>query len=170
MPDTLEFSRPITFAQPSSEPIDCSIEATEEECAQLAHRFELLALKNLKANLTLEPGQEKGSFFLTGSFCADVVQACVLTLQDVQDHIAADLEVMLLPDVHKVFQGEEDADDDGYDYEPIVNDCVDLGEVIAQYVALSLNPYPRHPSAEFSDVASSKPDNPFQVLEGLKKR
>jgi hypothetical protein len=62
---------------------------------------------------------------------------------------------------------------DTYDVEPIVDEVVDLGELTTQYLSLSLDPYPRVPTAEPFKVIypqNSSEDlvkNPFSVLQGL---
>ena len=59
--------------------------------------------------------------------------------------------------------------------EPLVAGGVDVGEAVAERLALALDPYPRKPGASFDtppeepgDASESRP-NPFAALEKLKK-
>ena len=47
---------------------------------------------------------------------------------------------------------------------------VDLGELVAEEVALALDPYPRHPDAALPPEASDPEENPFAALAALKGR
>ena len=68
------------------------------------------------------------------------------------------------------------AEDDFEAAEMVQNGHIDLGEVVAQYLALELEPYPRAPGVSLpaqvtvgDDGDKDKKHNPFKVLEGLKK-
>jgi hypothetical protein len=58
--------------------------------------------------------------------------------------------------------------DDDFEYSTF--DEIDLGEITAQYLSLSLNPYPRAPDSDASKVLEQFQDrkNPFAILEKLK--
>jgi uncharacterized metal-binding protein YceD (DUF177 family) len=47
---------------------------------------------------------------------------------------------------------------------------VDLGDLVAEEVALALDPYPRHPDASLPPEASDADENPFAGLAALKGR
>ncbi|MCP4394624.1 MAG: DUF177 domain-containing protein [Alphaproteobacteria bacterium] len=70
---------------------------------------------------------------------------------------------------------------DNAEIEPINDDggVIDLGEVIAQHLALEINPYPRKEGAVFQDPSPNKhagefglttSENPFAVLASLKDK
>ena len=65
-------------------------------------------------------------------------------------------------------------EDEAAEIDPIVDGHVDLGEVVAETLALELDPYPRQPGEAFAEVgdASEVPDpappSPFAVLTRLK--
>jgi hypothetical protein len=55
----------------------------------------------------------------------------------------------------------------------VVGDSIDLGELVAQYLYLSINPYPRAPDADTqsAEIASkTQDDGPFAVLAQLRGR
>jgi hypothetical protein len=58
--------------------------------------------------------------------------------------------------------------------EPLTNGIVDLGEVAAQFLAISMDPYPRKEGVDIEEFveeeeAEEKP-NPFAKLAGLKDK
>lgn len=78
-------------------------------------------------------------------------------------------------------------DDDGFlamsfdaeELEPITGGQIDLGEVIAQLLAVEIDPYPRKSGAVFVDVSPNKhagesgettSENPFAILASLKNK
>jgi len=172
MSNKVEFSRIFSLNRPNEVGEMYTLRASDEECQHLANRFELLSLSNLIVNFQLAEGDLSRSYTLRGELEADVVQACVVTLQDVPSHVHSSIDVILLPRGHKIFQGEEDMDPD-QDYEPLDGDEVDLGEIAAQYLSLALNSYPRHPSViQESSFLGASPDRirPFDVLASLKDK
>jgi uncharacterized metal-binding protein YceD (DUF177 family) len=60
--------------------------------------------------------------------------------------------------------------------EAIENNSIDLGELVAQQLAVSLDPYPRAPGTEVpaeglsfgAKIEEFREKNPFMVLRGLK--
>jgi uncharacterized metal-binding protein YceD (DUF177 family) len=172
----VEFSRPVRVERLGPAGSDFEIEATEAERRALAGRFGLVELSSLSARLRLKP-LSGGLVRLSGSLSAKVVQSCVVTLQP----IASSLDVAF-----ELTYGPEDADDDGDgeieltfegDDPPdtIVDGAIDMGEAVAEQLALELNPFPRVPGAAFEPPAEA-PDmaeerrNPFAALAGMKEK
>jgi uncharacterized metal-binding protein YceD (DUF177 family) len=133
---------------------------------------------------------------VTGTLVADVTQACVTTLEPVSDHIEEDFEGWYLDESQatsftRAKKRLNPVDDESIDLpplddeetavtheqddpEPVVNGMVDIGELVAQYLSLALNPYPHSeealksgPLGEEGDLA--KP-NPFGVLKDWKAK
>ncbi len=161
-----EFSRLVRLG-PEARTV--SLAANPAECAALASRFGILAVHALSAELRLAP-EPGGTVRARGSLAAEVEQACVVTLEPVRQHVSAPIDLRILG------EGEEPADDDPDSPDEIesAGGLVDLGEAVAEQLALSLDPYPRAPGAELPplDVAEApepptKP-NPFAVLGKLK--
>lgn len=160
------------------------ITATPEECQAVARCLDLQAVHSLVGRLTVTPWQEDG-VRVEGRLRAEVVQTCGLTLvpldavvdeafirtysPDAEDPDAAlanldeiDLEALLT---------EEDPPD------PLIDGRIDLGDVLAEELALGLDPFPRAAGVEYSAPAfEEEPDpepqgpNPFAVLERLRKK
>jgi uncharacterized metal-binding protein YceD (DUF177 family) len=151
-----------------------SIVASEEECAALARRFGIRSLSDFSADLSIRRVPGGTAVSIEGAFRANVVQACVVSLLDVHTHLEGSFDTYFTEDADQV--REEIAftlDDDLDAAEMVHNGMVDLGEVVAQYLSLELPPYPRAPgvslAAQLHESGAVKKNNPFQVLEALKR-
>lgn len=149
-----------------------TIEATEEECAALAKRFDLRELADFRADLSIHR-VDGGVVRLSGRFEADVVQTCVVSLQDVHGHVSGDFETFFSEDSHRLDEEEVELYLDEEDApEAIMNGEIDLGEIVAQYLSLELEPYPRAPgvslAAQLSEAGGLEvKSGPFSVLQDL---
>jgi uncharacterized metal-binding protein YceD (DUF177 family) len=170
-----EFSRPIAADQIGPQETEREIGATAAERAALAERFGLLALDRLTARLRLRRGG--GLVHVQGCFEAEVVQACVVTLEPVRAQLSEDFVVAFgaarPAPAGEVIIGLDEEDP----VEELTDGQIDLGEVVAQQLAVALDPYPRAPGAEdrFAQSDQEEPpakrgDTPFAVLEGLRRR
>ena len=150
------------------------ISASEEERRALAQRFGILSIESLSASLRLVPVGRRQMVRVTGRLLAEVVQACVVSLEPVPERIAEDFELAFGPEeednggeIDVSFECEDPPD-------PIVDGEIDLGEAVAEHLALALEPFPRAPGAEFTPPPESAPVveekiNPFAALAGLRK-
>lgn len=148
-----------------------TIEATEEECAALAKRFDLRELSCFRADLSIHR-VDGGVVRLSGRFEADVVQTCVVSLQDVHSHVSGDFETFFSEDTHRLDEEEVELYLDEEDApEAIMDGEIDLGEIVAQYLSLELEPYPRAPgvslAAQLSEAGLEVKNSPFSVLQDL---
>lgn len=169
-----EFSRPIAVDQLKDREKVFKIEADEAERRALAQRFGILAIDSLKAELKLKPAAG-GMMRLAGHVEAQLHQACVVTLVDVPAKIDETFERVYSPHVEPA---DEEADEIEFDVEaedppdPVIDGVIDIGEAVAEEVALALDPYPRAPGAVFDRPAEGEPEqraNPFAALAKLKK-
>ena len=173
--DPVEFSRPIALDRISSTQHREEVTATDKERADLAQRFELLGLDRLSASFALKRVR-KDLVRVKGHLSAEVVQACVVTLEPVPARIDERFEVDFLegaaPAAADVELDAEAADAP----EPVVNGWIDLGELAAEQLGLAIDPYPRKAdaavpaewTAEPPAEASVEHANPFGALEKLK--
>lgn len=142
-----EFSRPIAADQIGPQETEREIAADAVERTRLAERFGLLALDRLTAILRLKRDRA-GLIRVTGRFEAEAVQACVVTLAPVRARLSESFAVAFGPASAKLGEAvivdleEEDP------AEELIDGRIDLGEVVAQQLAVALDPYPRAPSAE----------------------
>ena len=150
-----------------------TVEANKAECAALAKRFDLRELSGLKAVLNIRRITGGPAVRIEGKFEADVVQTCVVSLQDVHAHVEGHFDTFFTDEIQKPgLESDIAIDDDETSPEMITNGNVDLGEVVAQYLSLELDPYPRAPgvslAAQLAEVGAEVKNSPFRVLEGLK--
>ncbi len=169
-----EFSRPVAADSIGSHVQHREIEADRAERAALAPRFGLVSLDRLAA--TLELRRHAGeTVSLTGHMIADVVQSCVVSLAAVAAHIEADVEAHY--SAAEALAPAIDLDPlVGDAAEPLVDGQIDMGEAVAQQLAVALDPYPRAPGAElppgpFTGTGEQTgKKRPFAALAALKKR
>jgi uncharacterized metal-binding protein YceD (DUF177 family) len=150
-----------------------TITATEEECTALAERFGLRQLSNLKADLTIRRVLGGATVQVKGRLTADLVQACVVTLRDVPARIDAPFETFFAEEKKNARDIDFTAEDEEDAAEIIENGMIDMGEAVAQYLSLELDPYPRAPGVKLpsqsEQTGDDKKPNPFAALGVLKK-
>jgi uncharacterized metal-binding protein YceD (DUF177 family) len=154
------------------------IAATDAELTAIAGMLDLVALKRLVLSYRLD--RVGGSRLrLTGQLQADVTQTCVVTLDSVETQIEVPVAVEFWP-AARVEELERSAEETGgeglLDWpEAVVDGRIDLGPVIYETLATSLDPYPKRPGASFDRLqnvagpAEAK-SGPFAALAALKPR
>jgi hypothetical protein len=152
------------------------IKARVEECRELASRFNLVAIEALSAEGVLRPEASGRRVRVEGRLVADLVQTCVVSLDPVPAHIDAPFERLYGWDVDDEWQeGLEEIHLDlasELPAERLTSDVLDLGEVVAEQLALELDPYPRKPGALFTGCDSQLGGNDpgtAKPLEGLSR-
>ncbi|MBV9833840.1 MAG: DUF177 domain-containing protein [Alphaproteobacteria bacterium] len=159
-----ELSRIVRLDRVPSRGMDIDVQASEAERAALARRFELLELPSLKAAVTVQPGMG-GVWTVSGRLSAEVVQACIVTLDPVPQSIDETFDL-------RFAAGAAGSSDDPDAPEPLEGDTIDVGAIVADHLSLALDPFPRAPGATYEPApqpADAKP-NPFAALEQLKGR
>ncbi len=160
-----EFSRPLDVTRVPAQGSTETISAEPAECAALAERFGLPAIHSLAAELRVSRWRGEG-LKIDGSFTADLEQACVVSLEPFRSTLADTFESYFLPAGRL-----DDASIEEGDAEPFENGVIDMGEAVAEAVALALDPYPKKPGATFTDIVEepepSKEANPFAGLGRL---
>ena len=141
-----EFSRTIRIDAALKHSGPAKIVANAMECADLARRFGLLAIDRLEADYEL--GEDNGRIFLTGTLRAHVDQKCIATGEPVPEHIDTLFRLLCLADTDDSQEEETELDEEDCDTVFYAADTLDVGEAVAQTLALSLAPYPRSPDAD----------------------
>lgn len=164
---TPEFPRPVSLARIPEAGREERLEANAAECAALARRFGIPAVNRLRAVLRLRP-EPGGAVRVEGRMEAEVVQDCVVTLEPVVQPVAEAVALRILP------EGADFSDDpEGPDEVAAEGDAVDLGEALAEQLALALDPYPRAPGAalpgEGEAGAEAPTSGPFAALAALRR-
>ena len=162
-----EFPRPIDERQLTAKGI--SIEATAAERKALARRFGIVAIHQLQATVRIE--RQGPALAATGRLSAAIVQSCAISGEDLPVRIDEPLALRFVP-AREIAAEELELDESELDEIPFEGHIFDLGEAVAQSLALAIDPYASGPEAErvrkevLSDEAAS---GPFAALAALKK-
>lgn len=169
----------ISLAELGDEPARYSLVATPDERAALAQRFGLRDLAAMRADVTVELLGGRIALRVEGRIQADLTQACVVTLEPVQQHIddSFRLDFGDPADVVDIETGELVLSADEDDPEPMPQGELDLGELLAEHLALAIDPYPRKPGVALEQVLQNNgialetaTPGPFAALGGLKDK
>lgn len=171
-----EWSVVVQLARLSPRPQDYPLVAPEAVRAALAHRFGLQAIDRLEGALAVVRAGEGAR--ASGRLVADVVQSCVVSGEPVPAHVDEALELRFeLPEADGA---EIELEPDALDVMPVENDTIDLGEALAQALAVALEPYPRaapevlakvrqlllsEEEADALEAAAKAAANPFSALK-----
>jgi hypothetical protein len=185
------FSRLLKVEDVPPEGLDPTISATESERQAVAAQNGLEGLAKLEGTLHVAPWR-KGGIAATGEMRARVTQICVVSLDPFDSEIVEPIDVKFAPMTAPLVEDErraakaaprrrspppvmptpsselggEDAPD------PIIDGRVDLGALVAEFLVLALEPYPRKPGVEFAAPAVAADEkieeSPFAKLAALK--
>jgi uncharacterized metal-binding protein YceD (DUF177 family) len=139
----VEFPRPLLVARVAKLGSHEKLKADAKECERMAKRLGVTAIYELKAELKVRPWRG-GGFKVAGTATVDLEQTSVISLEDFRQTVEFEVERYFLPHV-----GEPDEE---LDIDIIDNGEIDLGEVVAETIALELDPYPRKPGEEFAPI------------------
>lgn len=178
-PKTPEFSRPRLPERLPPDGFTETITADAAEREALARRFEIQAIEALTAEIHLKPVAGGAMVRVAGRLSADVVQTCVVTLEPLPAHVEEDFDMTFGPEeeyrpgqeIHLDVEAAEPP-------EPFTEDgAVDVGEVVAEHLALALDPFPRKGDAAVApppgvevDGPDQLPNTPFAALASLKDK
>ena len=159
---TAELSRVVPADHP---PPTYAVTATTAECAALAERLHIPGVESVACTFTL---RARGAVVAAeGDLVAQVVQSCVVSLEPVRQEVRERFALRFVP------EGQEGADDepDSPDEVPYAGLKIDLGEAVAEQLALALDPYPRRADAVLEDVAGAdEGGSSFHTLSALRGR
>lgn len=165
-----EFSRPYDAARlPADEQV---LDASPAECAALAQRFALVAVNTLTARIALKA--DGPTVRAAGRVQADIVQSCAVSGEDLAVRIDEPLTLRFVP------SGESPAGDEEIELAAeelddieMENGRFDLGEAVAQTLALAIDPYLEGPNAEEfrrkAGILSEGEGGAFAALKNLLK-
>jgi len=149
--------------------------ATDAERADIARRLGLVALDRLAAHCVLDRkgiGDKAGSIRARGRIKASLAQACVATGEPLPAFIDEAFELNFQPEPVRVPDDEIELSGDELDVIFHDGGGLELGEAIADTLAVSLDPYPRGANAEVAlqqaGVLSEEQAGPFAALAALK--
>lgn len=185
MPDKAEpkseFACRISLATVSEAGLEKRLAASEPARAALVRRLGVIDLPRFSATFRLAPRRGGRAYLLDAHLSAEVVQSCVVSLEPVAEEIEEDLRIlfdrdmtpdpeMMGPPQEGLFEGEVT------DFEPLDGGEIDIGEILCQFLALALDPYPRRPGLEANLPRESAGEeerpqasrkNPFSSLSNM---
>lgn len=166
-----EFSREVDVRQVEGKHM--ALAASPEECAALAQRFGLVRIERLAAELVLarvENGAEG-----RGRLMAAIVQTCAVSGEDLPVTIDEPMffRFVAAGEAHRPDEEVEIALDDCDEIE-FSGTMIDIGEAVAQSLALAIDPFAVGPNAEEARRRAGLLDEaaagPFAALAALKKK
>ena len=167
-----EFSRPIDRRRISPQPFE--LEATPSERTALAARFGLVAIEQLAARVQL--AADGDAVAVEGRLTAQIVQSCAVSGEDLPVSIDEPLALRFVPDVAETAdEPDEEIELDASELDEIAftGHSFDLGEAVAQSLALAIDPYATGPEAERArreaGIGGEEASGPFAALAALKK-
>lgn len=148
-------------------------QASPELREELAADLDIPACNSLVADYRIQ-NAGKGRFELTGRVKAALMRTCIVTLEPVPEDIDEPLDCTFLPPEQiPNNQAEEEEALAVEEIEAIRHDRLEVGRVIYEVVAASMDPYPRTANAELEDATEGQAEDqssehPFAALSRLK--
>ncbi|MXO58507.1 DUF177 domain-containing protein [Altererythrobacter salegens] len=150
------------------------LEANEAERAALSERFGLVSIERLVADIALTA--EGDGIDADGKLEAAIVQSCAVTGDDLPVIINETVTLRFVPETQaNADKGEEiELEEDELDEIEFSGNVFDLGEAVAQSLALAIDPYATGPDADSVREEVGLDDEPAQgalaaALSALKK-
>jgi uncharacterized metal-binding protein YceD (DUF177 family) len=161
---------------------EISFVASREEMSQILDIIGIVSLNRLEGDIRIKPWHKTG-FMLVGELRASAAQECVVTLDPVPEEVVEPFERTFIPEAEAA--REEPDEDIVVDFileaedppDILTGHTINLLEIVAEHLALGLNPWPRAQGAEINaaytitdkDIdADETAPSPFDVLKDLK--
>lgn len=166
---TTEFSREFDVRQ--CEGKAAHIEANEAERAALSQRFGIVRIARLEADVVLH--RKDRVVDATGTLSADIVQACAVSAEDLPATVREEIAVRFVPEV-RIYAPDEEIELSAEERDEIEynGSHFDLGEAVAQTLALAIDPFavgPEAAEARKRPELNGEPEaGPFAALKNLK--
>ncbi|MEP7222296.1 MAG: DUF177 domain-containing protein [Novosphingobium sp.] len=167
---TPEFSRMADIRAIDTLPVH--LVASERECAGLARRFAIVSVQKLEARIALE--KQGDTVVATGTMDAQFVQSCAISADDLPVTVHETLNLRFVPATAAArIEAEIELEAKDLDVIDFNGTAFDLGEAVAQTLALAIDPFLEGPQADrvrrelgLNDPGAS---GPFAALAALKK-
>lgn len=170
MSDELDWKVSVTVSDLPPTGMDYELVPDEAARASLARRAGVPSVVALRSLLKVSP--EGRGVRVHGTLKATVNQICVVSLEPFENEVETEIDLRFEPEssATRAPLSEEVGGEDPP--EPLIDGKLDLAEVVAEFLTLSIDPYPRRPGVVFSAPAESAVDerepSPFAALAKLK--
>lgn len=165
---TPEFSRRFDVRQAEGRTIELT--ASEDERKALARRFELVRIERLEAQILLTRSGD--TVLAKGPLEAEIVQSCAVSAEDLPVAIREIVDVRFVP-ARPDMPEEMELSADELDEIEYHGAEFDLGEAVAQSLALAIDPFAAGPQADEArrkaGLLGEGDAGPFAALKGLKR-
>jgi len=166
----VEFSRTVQVSEIGRHGLKLSVSADKDERDLLAQRFCVLEIKRLDADFVIErraSGDER--VYVDVHFSADLVQNCVVTLRPINKNINDRFSAVFASETEGVPGSSSFTVEDPDPPEVFSEGQLEVGSLVAEYLALALDPYPRHFDAALPKLMESGPNGVETAGEPLYK-
>lgn len=147
------------------------LEASEAERAALARRFDIVRVDSLVAEVTIDRAGE--AVTANGRMEADIVQSCAVSGEDLPVSVREPLAFRFVPPSQHRPDEELELDAEDCDEIEFTGTAFDLGEAVAQSLALAIDPFLTGPDADEArrkaGLLDQEASGPFAALAALKK-
>lgn len=159
-----EFSAPVDLADLAPSRARFEIEADAKTRARIAVRLGAPEVERLSGEFVLKPTWR--GLMVEGRLRARLARQCVASLTAMTEEIDTPFTIAFAREAASEPDRNEDAAFDAP--EPLQGDTLDLGELLVQELALTMNPYPRRTDADPLEATGGEPerDSPFAALAG----
>jgi hypothetical protein len=164
---------PVTLAEIPEVGLHREIEASPAERQSMAEVAGLREIALVNAALDVTP-MDGGRFHVIGRVWARVGQACVVTLEPIENEIDEPIDLVFappeqIPDLAELVDEANEEVETPDPPEPIVHGVIDLGRLATDALFLAIDPYPRRKDAVFEPLVEvPDPDaHPFAALKAL---
>jgi hypothetical protein len=165
------WTEPVRLSQVGRATLQRRIVADAKARRDIARRLGLERLDLLEAELTVAPWLDGAE--IKGRWRAEIEQTCGVTLEPLPSAPEGDLDLRVLPagspNAPEPSSEEEVIDPEAEDPPDVVEgDLIDLGALVAEQLALEIDPFPRKPGAEFVQPEEPPAPSPFEALRKFK--
>ncbi|SFC89396.1 Uncharacterized ACR, COG1399 [Bosea sp. CRIB-10] len=175
--DQLPLRRPIRVESITLRPVAAEVVPEQADLPAIAAFLGVASVEALEASYSLSRNGERVK--LEGVIKASLHQSCVVTLDPFPVELNVPIKLDFAPEA-EIAAMAKPSEDDEIDIEVLLNEeeppesivdgVIDLGAVTLEFLALSLDPYPRKPGVAFSEPAPETPaESPFAALLQLKR-
>lgn len=162
--DKLPLHRLVRVEGITLRPVPVELVAEQGDLAAIAAHLGVASVEALKASYSLSRNGERVK--LEGMIRAGLHQTCIVTLDPFPVELNVPVKLDFAPEA-EIAAMAKPSEDDEIDIEvllneeeppePVVDGMIDLGAVTLEFLALSLDPYPRKPGVSFTEPAPEPP-------------
>lgn len=161
------WSHEIEVAAIPPQGLSLELVADEPTRARLAKYAGVVAIPSLKAVLEIRATGDSGAE-VTGTLSGVIRQTCVVSLEEFDSEILESIDARFSERAEAAEEDEIDEPD------PVIDGKIDVGALAAEFLSLSIDPYPRKPGVAFAnpsiEAGSAEAKSPFEALQALKNQ